>query len=1243
MRVMGRNALGVTLGVLLLVAGSAGAQTIQINGGGCVDDVALQLLGSNAVPSNCTSNDVTFVLIGLGSIADACVQQGTDTVTMANLEALVRNTTAQTRYDVGLYVATDGDPNGDGAQTGVCSRAMLYPVGPAAPPLYDFCGVYPTCQNLLDLDGDLYGCDLGQIGIGDGPYLNGEAGGSNSIPDNCGDLHEQGNGSGADCDENADGYFDDTHFDFPLPITFPCNDPEHDGFINIPTCATWSNQANEVHDPNGGNSTCDDAYELVPGTKAKCRCEPINSDIPASDLGLTCGCSPTSITSGGTTTCTVQYANNVSCTPDLSAPEQYRCGTAAWLRFKVDYDETNGAISSPTSARGTIDTSDGSTIVWTPQGVSSSLGVIPQSDTDTLTFDYTVNPTAPNTTISFPVTSWWADNSSFTNEVQQTVLTCNLSFAKTPVTVASVTSRRVGHGLVVEWTTATEVANVGFKIVQRAADGAFVPVEDGLIPSKSSDSTAPQTYRTELPSFEGNRFWIEDVDATGKITRSGPFEVGQAKGRKAEAEAVDWAAIRAENRSRGERVARAARVVKSAPAGVRLDVDADALYRVTYEQLAAAGLDLGGVDSQKLALVDRGRPVPMRVEGGQTFGPGSFIEFWGEAVNSLYTSTNPYSLVVDPRLAQRVTVDPSGPQGTPTGWYLETVAGGSEKKYSFSSPTPDPWYDTTMLAYSRAKSWSFGLDVDHLVPEGAGSTLEVNLWGSTSWPETPDHHVRVLLNGAEVANETFDGRVARTIHADLPQGLVTEGRNIVTIELPADLGVTYDLTNLVDYRLTYPRALAARKDGLGFAGAGRVYQVSGFPSDQLVAYRLGSAGPTLLTGIRMAPGVDGLTVTVPGSGQAASYEVRPIESLATPGISALRPDVDISHGRADYLVISHPLFLDELGPLVRQHEAEGLTVRVVDVRDVYQQYGDGIVDPAAIRAYVAHAASKMGTHYVLLVGADTYDTADNYKLGSVSYIPTPYVQTDDLITFTPSDSLYGDIDGDNVQDVAVGRFPARTAADAASMVAKTLEYSAKDYGRTSVFAADAYDTARSVSFTADSESVIRVLPYNWNVERAYLDVLAVGEAHQRVLDAINRGVAITSFVGHSGPTLWTFSGLFSNTDAAALDNAGRPTVVLQWGCWNTYHVEPRFNTLGHAFMASGDRGAAAVLGSSTLLDTRSAELYAPYLMSRITVPGTTIGDAVVAAKQQLAQKEPGLLDIQLGWTVLGDPALTVEP
>jgi hypothetical protein len=49
------------------------------------------------------------------------------------------------------------------------------------------------------------------------------------------------------------------------------------------------------------------------------------------------------------------------------------------------------------------------------------------------------------------------------------------------------------------------------------------------------------------------------------------------------------------------------------------------------------------------------------------------------------------------------------------------------------------------------------------------------------------------------------------------------------------------------------------------------------------------------------------------------------------------------------------------------------------------------------------------------------------------------------------------------------------------------------------------------------------------------------------------------------------------------------------------------------------------------------------LTPRLVTPGTSIGQALQQAKAELAKSHPDMLDVLLGWTLMGDPALMVEP
>jgi hypothetical protein len=101
--------------------------------------------------------------------------------------------------------------------------------------------------------------------------------------------------------------------------------------------------------------------------------------------------------------------------------------------------------------------------------------------------------------------------------------------------------------------------------------------------------------------------------------------------------------------------------------------------------------------------------------------------------------------------------------------------------------------------------------------------------------------------------------------------------------------------------------------------------------------------------------------------------------------------------------------------------------------------------------------------------------------------------------------------------------------------------------------------------------------------------------------------------------------------------------VTQWGCWNTWYVNPTYDTLGHVLMLAGSNGTAAVQGATTLSFDSSERALGDLLTRRMMQPSVSLGAMHQAATAELAASQPGARDVLPGWTLLGDPALMVPP
>ena len=683
------------------------------------------------------------------------------------------------------------------------------------------------------------------------------------------------------------------------------------------------------------------------------------------------------------------------------------------------------------------------------------------------------------------------------------------------------------------------------------------------------------------------------------------------------------------------------------------------MHRITYQELASQGVDLANVKHRRLSLSSNGQSVPVRSKGQDKsfgrpnrFGPGGYIEFYAEASNSLYSDQRAYTLSYG---VARTTIrneknkyQNNQPAATQ---YLQSKVVEDNRYYDFLSPsTIDPWHYGQLFASAAGDTpgTSVDFDLDELV--GSVADLEVQVYGIIDVEsEGNDHHFLAKVNNLEVGDQQFDGNVASTLSvSDVP---VNAGTNTFQLFLRGIATTPFDAMGLNHIKLRYARNSTADSDYLeGYFDAGQAI-VQGFTDNTATAYRRQANGT--ITRITRAKR-DGTVLKFSNGGVGDNFVVVAKNGYKVPTVALIEDEADISSGEAEYLIISHAAFIGgpELNELVQLRQAN-YSVEVVDVAQIYSQFGNHIASADAIHDYIKYAAANLGTRFVALIGSDTYDYK-NYKSASISYVPTKYVVTPGGFLFirqTPSDASYGELDGDGVPDIPVGRMSVRTPAELAIVVEKIRDYEARQgYAGRILIAADKEDLGNGISFTDDVSDLIDAIPLEWagairDDFKALPDLDGDQKAHDKIIAAINAGVSVTAYIGHSSQQQWSRATppLFTANEIATLTNIDKPTLVTQWGCWNTYFVDPAGNSMGDKFLVGGENGAVTVLGASTLTTSAGERLLGIKLNQRMYEEGITIGEAVVAAKQALAITNPDASDILLGWQIIGDPALVVNP
>ena len=407
---------------------------------------------------------------------------------------------------------------------------------------------------------------------------------------------------------------------------------------------------------------------------------------------------------------------------------------------------------------------------------------------------------------------------------------------------------------------------------------------------------------------------------------------------------------------------------------------------------------------------------------------------------------------------------------------------------------------------------------------------------------------------------------------------------------------------------------------------------------QVFAYARSGGSWRHLVDVRTESAASGWNVFVPTVLQGDDVFVATEEGFHRPTIAGLPAMQDIQSGRAEYLVISHAQFIDAVQPLVQHRRSQGLTAAVVDVAQIYAQFGLGDPDPQAIQAYITSARAQRGTRYVLLVGGDTYDYHNYLGVGSISFVPAMYRSTSEVVRHAPVDAALADGDGDGVPDLAIGRLPVRTVAELNTMTAKLIAAESPRSTYQALLVSGASDPG--MSFSGMNDDFFSVLPAGWSNSRIDVGALGASAARSALVSAWSQSPAMISYVGHSAPGQWTYDPLLTAGDVSQLAGTTAVPMVMQWGCWNTYFVSPNANSLAQALLLQGSHGAAGVFGAVSLTDISGHRHLAPATLSRFT-SGQRIGDVILQARRDLAQRGIVLVEPMIGSNLLGDPAMVL--
>lgn len=393
-----------------------------------------------------------------------------------------------------------------------------------------------------------------------------------------------------------------------------------------------------------------------------------------------------------------------------------------------------------------------------------------------------------------------------------------------------------------------------------------------------------------------------------------------------------------------------------------------------------------------------------------------------------------------------------------------------------------------------------------------------------------------------------------------------------------------------------------------------------------------------------------------------------------------------SYTDVEYVIVTHPSLLSEASRLANfRQQHDGLKVAVATTDQVYNDFSSGAPDVNAIRDFFKHLRdSGNPLRFAVLFGGASFDYKDRIP-ENTNFVPT-YVGmgSADLSNSTVTDDYFTMLDDsdiiistiiepndyqDNVSsqmDIAVGRFPANSLAEAKVMVDKTLAYYDKlpsqgtsfgDWKTKFLLVADDDNDGGKAFHTVVEETsaayITENIPYA-TLRKGYLDAFVeVGtsggprypQVNELIANAFNLGTSLIVYFGHGGPRSWSQERVITYEEINNFSNFtglySRLPVVMTLTCEFTVWDLPYLPSAGVYMFKSTQGGAVAMLTTSRPVGVQFAKIVNPtYVEKLLTVENTKylpIGEALRLAKIY----HPEQYD-HVHVNLLGDPYLSIS-
>ncbi len=369
--------------------------------------------------------------------------------------------------------------------------------------------------------------------------------------------------------------------------------------------------------------------------------------------------------------------------------------------------------------------------------------------------------------------------------------------------------------------------------------------------------------------------------------------------------------------------------------------------------------------------------------------------------------------------------------------------------------------------------------------------------------------------------------------------------------------------------------------------------------------------PVQITGAAVGTGDIRFQYSLQAARRARFYLCPPARTIAATSIQRIdRPGLVDDLTPTDLFIIAPNEFIPSLENY-RTYRADrsGISVKLVSVEEIINQFSYGMYDPTAIRDFLKFAYDNYPTprpSAVLLVGDANYDF-ENYLQTPTRNLVPPYIFANDS---TASDDNYvyfgsfGLLDGDSSYtpsdrgyDMMIARWPVRNVSELSTVIGKIESYeSSTNFGpwraTVTLVADDEFGNFDGEAFhTIQTENLQKYhLPTAFRRNKIYLWDYPFDSNRQKplvnqaIIRSINDGTLVVNYVGHGNPDTWAHEHVFNrNTDLPQLRNADKLTLIFTASCSIGFFDDPTREGMAEDLLRLPGGGAVGTVAATRLV------------------------------------------------------------